>query len=368
MKRLLLFYFLLIIISFSCKKEDLSYKNKSSSLTISAPKIHAELNKGKIYNISWETTKAEKLKIELYNDQNMVQILSAVEPNSGNFTWLVPYDLKPDSLYRVKITALDNEELTAYSHFFTIQGDSASKYIKPAAFFYNNWIKGSDSLIKWEDNIDESVRIDLFSNGAFYANIVEEAASSGSYSWSIPSNLPTSSNYQIKISSTLFSNLYGLSDIFRISQENEINLVKNGNFSSNFFWQYSNPQTPVNNRWSINLESNIGAAEVGSLQSSGSISQDLGLIPGKRYKIIYTLMRFNGYIGGAVLSPSNPNRAAVICQIGDSTGVRRYTEGTYTDTITGNSTTLSFNIIEHWASTPNSGFLCKLDNIEVYED
>ncbi len=163
-----------MIVCFSCKKEDHSYKSKDTALTISSPKIRSELEKGKVYNISWQTTKAEKLKIELFHGQNMVQIISVSEPNSGNFPWLVPYDLKPDSSYRVKITGLENQELTAFSHYFNINGDSATKYIKPAAFFHNNWIKGSDSLISWTDNIEEKVKIDLFLNGVFYVNIVEQ--------------------------------------------------------------------------------------------------------------------------------------------------------------------------------------------------
>ncbi|HET6243562.1 MAG: hypothetical protein H0V01_03825 [Bacteroidetes bacterium] len=368
MKRLALFYILILTVSFSCKKEDPILSNKNTAITISSPVIRSQLEKGKKYDISWHTTKSEKLKIELFKGQHFVQNISVSEPNTGNFQWLITHDLKPDSLYRLKITCLENKEITAYSHFFTIIGDSTTKNIIPGIIYNNNWIKGSDCLINWDDNINENVRIDLFLNGILYMNIVEETLSNGTYAWSIPTNLPTSSNYRFKVSSIIHTDLYGLSDVIRISMENEVNLVKNGNFSSDSLWYYSNAQVPGSKRWNIRIENNSGVAQVESLQSYGSILQDLNLIPGKQYIVNYTLTPFNGFIGGAIVSSNNINRAAIICMMGSNTGTRRYATGSYSDTITANGSSVSFNIIDHPASSPNSGFLCKLDNVEVFEN
>ena len=345
----------------ACKKEDQIY-NDQENLVVSVPKAGAVLEKGESYSIKWITEKAEKLRIDLYKQDKPVSIISVSENNSGNFTWLVPHNIAPDTNYRIRITGIDNKEISGFSHFFIISGDPTSKFIKSSSFYYNNWIKGSDSIISWTDNIDEEVRIDLFLNGVFYSNIAESTPSIGNFPWSIPGTLPTSSNYSFKISSVINPSLYSISDFFRISLNSEMNMVKNANFVSTNYWNYSNPSTESKNRWNIN--NNIQAAEVVSLQSSGSIVQELGLVSGLQYKIVYTLSKCNGYIGGSNLDQG----ASIVCHIGDSTGVKRYREGTYTDIITGNSSAISFKINLDLSSNPGSGFICTLDNVEVYPE
>ncbi|MDQ3193102.1 MAG: GPI anchored serine-threonine rich family protein [Bacteroidota bacterium] len=360
---------LLLVISmtllYSCKRDDPPY-NDNYDIVISTPKAGAVLNKGEAYSIKWETTKAENLKIMLYKQDDPVSIISISEINSGEFIWLIPESIKPDTNYRIRITGNDNKTLSGFSHFFIISGDSDSKYIKIADIQTNNWVKGGDSLITWTDNIEEDVRIDIFLDNVFYANIVEQTPSTGSFLWSIPTTLPSSSNYNIKISSKTDQGIYSLSDIFRISLETEMNLVKNGNFINQNYWYFSNPLSSSINRWNISTESQ--SAELVSLQSSGSIIQELGLIPGQRYIIGYTLSKCNGYIGGAQLNQSDSSRAAIICAIGNSYGERRYKEGTYSDTITAAGTAIEFIIYEQASSFPNTGFICKMDNVEVFPE
>ncbi|HET6243561.1 MAG: hypothetical protein H0V01_03830 [Bacteroidetes bacterium] len=360
---LLLLVFMTLINS--CKRDEMIYEN-NHDIIISTPKAQSVLEKGEFYQIKWQTEKAEKLRIELYLQNTPVRLISVSENNSGSYSWQVPDDIKPDTNYRIRITGIDNNQLSGFSHFFIISGDFGTKFINCSDFIFNNWVKGSDSLISWTDNIEEDVKIDLFLDGVFHSTIAQATPSNGNFLWSIPLALATSSNYSFKISSTVNPGIYNLSDVFRISLNSEINLVKNGNFINENFWNYSNPLTNLKNRWSINSE--LKTAEIISLQSSGSIFQELGLINGQKYIITYALSKYNGYIGGAKINPSDTFRAAIVCSIGTNSGENRYYEGIYTDTIIAAGSAIKFMIFEQASSFPNSGFSCKLDNIEVFAE
>jgi formylglycine-generating enzyme required for sulfatase activity len=62
------------------------------------------------------------------------------------------------------------------------------------------WPMGTSQLIKWQSNLSEQVKIDLLKNGEFSSNIVSGTANDGEYSWAIPATLELSENYSVKIS------------------------------------------------------------------------------------------------------------------------------------------------------------------------
>lgn len=361
MRRSLFFLFILVIFSlFSCKKDELAEKYDSNNyfIKILNPTTNLEWEPNNAYTINWESNTGAKIKIELYRAENIVHTLSPVEENNGNYNWTVPYYLFPDTTYRIKITSLLRTGISGFSQYFTINGDSIMKFIQPSPFVCNNWIKGTDSLITWSDNLDEDVKIDLYLNDIFLETITNSTPGNGSYLWPVPSHLSTNSNYRIKISSVANSTIFGFSDLFRISLLSEINLVKNGNFNSEDHWIISNPTINSKYRWNI-IDINK-TAEITTLNSSGSISQELSLIAGQSYIVTYTLSKNNGYFGGA-----NDNGAAIVAKIGTTLSSEKHYEGTYTDTLIAGGTAIEFQIIEDNASAPNKGFVCTMDNIEV---
>jgi hypothetical protein len=359
MKKLLFLFLLLLVTFVACRKEEEELTKRQFPIIVSGPKAGEYFEKGTVCTIIWETAREERLRIELYRENQPYKLISVAEPNNGRFDWLISHDVLPDSLYRFKLTSVNDATVFSFSHFFQITGDSAKKFIQAPVFYHNNWIIGGDSIIKWNDNLEEDVKIDLYLHGAFFQNITQATESNGSFNWSIP-NLPESSNYQIKITSTLYQDLYALSDILRISGILNQNLVKNGNFVSSKYWKYSNPDSNPTSRWNINTDKKVEAAEAATLQAIGSISQNIEIIQGERYTVKYTLSRCNGFFGGTTSS-----NARIVCQLGDSTGVARYSEGTFVDTVTAGGTELIFKIIPDVNSSPNIGFMATLDNIEV---
>lgn len=77
------------------------------------------------------------------------------------------------------------------------------------------WAKGSTKTITWNkygDASSYSVKIELWKNGSLYQTINSSASNTGTYSWTVPTSLPTANNYQIKIKSNLNSNYFDLSN------------------------------------------------------------------------------------------------------------------------------------------------------------
>ena len=366
MIRTLFFFSVFMIFSFfSCKKEDLAEKYDSNNYFIRVvdPAINSQWNKNSTYTINWTTNTDSKIKMELYLGENIVHTISPMEDNSGSYNWTIPHNLFPDTTYRIKITSLLRPGISGISQYFSVKGDSTIEFIEHSDFVSNNWFKGIDSLITWNDNIEEDVKIDLFLNDVFVETIVSATVSNGSFLWPVPSYLATNSNYKLRISSVANNSIFSFSDLFRISLLSEMNLVQNGNFISENYWVISNPTENPKYRWNIVTPTgtNRGTAETATLNSSGSISQELGLTIGQTYIINYSLSKSNGYFGGADIGTA----AGIIPKIGTAAGTKRTQEGTYSDTLVADGTAIEFLINENLSASPNKGFICSLDNVEV---
>jgi len=77
------------------------------------------------------------------------------------------------------------------------------------------WTKGKSKTITWNkygDVAANTVKIELWKNGSLYQTINSGASNTGTYAWTVPTSLPSASNYQIKIKSNLNSNYFDLSN------------------------------------------------------------------------------------------------------------------------------------------------------------
>jgi len=93
------------------------------------------------------------------------------------------------------------------------RGKNMSPFIKVT--FPNGGEKlelGSACDIKWGDNIDGNVKIELFKGGALKEVLASTTASDGSHIWQIPGNYQTGADYKIKITSIDSAALFDESD------------------------------------------------------------------------------------------------------------------------------------------------------------
>lgn len=72
--------------------------------------------------------------------------------------------------------------------------------------------RGVPYFIRWNDNLAESVNIELYKNGVLVTTIATNAPSNGAYQWQLGLSLVPGSDYAIKISSSTNSALSYVSD------------------------------------------------------------------------------------------------------------------------------------------------------------
>ena len=85
---------------------------------------------------------------------------------------------------------------------------------------YDTAYHGSSYDITWTSyDVGDYVNIVLYYAGSYYTTITYGGTSNdGSYFWTIPSSLPTTSYYQIEVSDYYDSSVYGYSDYFYVSE------------------------------------------------------------------------------------------------------------------------------------------------------
>jgi len=114
-----------------------------------------------------------------------------------------------------------------------------------------SWVADSTHIIRWSDNFDARVNIDLFKGGVFHSLIKASTISSGIYEWEIDKSIPSDSDYKIKISHTENSLVFDFSDENFTIIANEVTVISpNGGED----WKAGTTQTIT---WTDNFDENV---------------------------------------------------------------------------------------------------------------
>ncbi|MCX6152373.1 MAG: aryl-sulfate sulfotransferase [Ignavibacteriales bacterium] len=153
--------------------------------------------------------------------------------------------LNPDSKYFWRVRAYTTGGYSSYTGtnvFYTI-----APYIKITSPNGGEILEsGKEYYIRWNDNIMEDVKVELFKDGVFYKPIIDTTISNGSYKFEIPSDISVDSLYQLKITSIKDSLLYDISDkVFTITNATDVTKDLPGTISEFTLMQnYPNPFNP----------------------------------------------------------------------------------------------------------------------------
>ncbi|GAP99431.1 pre-peptidase C-terminal domain-containing protein [Leptolyngbya sp. NIES-2104] len=79
--------------------------------------------------------------------------------------------------------------------------------------------------ITWTDALDENIRVELFKGDVFQSTIADATPSDGLLSWMPTSSFAIASDYQIRISSVLDSNIFTFSNSFAITSPGSIHVT-----------------------------------------------------------------------------------------------------------------------------------------------
>ncbi|MDX2215683.1 MAG: C2 family cysteine protease [Oculatellaceae cyanobacterium bins.114] len=71
---------------------------------------------------------------------------------------------------------------------------------------------GASYSISWTDNLSENVKIDLYKGNAYFSTIAPLVASTGNYVWTLPTNIISGADFQIRISSVNTNTIFDDSD------------------------------------------------------------------------------------------------------------------------------------------------------------
>jgi len=154
------------------------------------------------YEISWIGNLTEDIQIDLYQSDVFFENIVPIMPSTGSYLWEVPNDLygsdfkirissviQPDDIYDIS-----SKPFSVYPSFIEEVSPSDLVQIVPL----------SQYEIKWIDNIDEDVRIELCDEyGMPFQTLADFTESDGSFIWDpvfFPINDP-SLNYKFKIQS-----------------------------------------------------------------------------------------------------------------------------------------------------------------------
>ena len=133
----------------------------------------------------------------LVDDVNLTESLYTLE------------NMEPNTVYYWRVSTINNagESKWIESSFQTIP--PFVKVTEPNDV--EQWHVGLEYYIKWQDNLDEDVVIELYKSEAFVEKIAD-APSSGAYLWEVDLGLEAGDDYKIKIKSSTNDEISDVSD------------------------------------------------------------------------------------------------------------------------------------------------------------
>jgi surfactin synthase thioesterase subunit len=167
------------------------------NITIISPNGGENWQAGTSQNIIWSDNISTNVLIDLYKGGVFHSVISAATESDGSYNWDIPFILESGTDYTVKITSVDGPGIFDSSDStFTVIGNLVTVTSPNGG---ENWLVTEDQMITWTDNFTGSVEIQLFKNDLFHSSIVTSTPSDGEFTWNIPDNTPSGSDYKVKI-------------------------------------------------------------------------------------------------------------------------------------------------------------------------
>lgn len=180
-------------------------------IDIHSPRWDDRWHPNETYSIFWSWENAgSSVDMRLFkNDVYCATIASNINI-SDTYYWTIPDIFASDSNYKIEVRSRDYSVVYDYSDEFSIKGRSIDIFSPGEKAI---WYTDETLEIEWDsENAGYYVYIELFKDGERYKTIDSNAENTGNYHWHIPSDLPSSESYQIKITSLQYRDVYGFSE------------------------------------------------------------------------------------------------------------------------------------------------------------
>jgi len=178
--------------------------------TISYPNGGENWYAGATETINWRSSSlvGSNVRITLWKGNSYYSVLKNPTPNDGSDSCRIPSWIPTGSDYRIKITSNSGWDYDFSDNYFTIE----STITRPNSG--ETFYRDTTEQITWRASglVGSEVRITLWKGNSYYTTIVNPISNSGSYTWYIPTSLPTGSDFRIKITSNSDGSSYDFSD------------------------------------------------------------------------------------------------------------------------------------------------------------
>ena len=190
---------------------------------VTAPSSGTVWHRGETQTITWTGFTGNFVRIELLRGSSKVAILSSMARNTGSFNWVILYNTKTASDYRIRVTGLSRPNPSDRSDSFTITGPTLTVRSPNGG---ETWRIGSPRTIKWRTSAaGGTVRIELFNGSSRVTTITPAAPNTGSFAWNIPRSLKKSSKYRVHIVSNGMEHPEDFSDAYFTIKYPSINVT-----------------------------------------------------------------------------------------------------------------------------------------------
>ncbi len=204
--------------------DDIGYTVNTSSLK-PVPKLQVlsiaqgnqettQLQAGGTYTLRWDDNFSEEVKIDLYEGSRYVRTINRSTSSNGSYSWEAPAELADGKYYRLKISSVEHSGIYSFSDRpFTIQ----SKSLLSGSTFNDSSLRiGNEYHLQWNDNLRETIQVELYKGDQYSRTITASTLSDGSYRWKVPSYIAKGSGYRLKLTSTADASIYDYTPIFTI--------------------------------------------------------------------------------------------------------------------------------------------------------
>ncbi len=161
--------------------------------------------------LRYETdTSISNMGVYVDDIQVVNQVITTVNAHA-DLSYLITDNL--DGTYHYSVSAYDaSGNISNYSSEVEYYHTSSPTIIVTSPNGGERIIRGSDHVIRWNDNITDNVKIELYKGGSFDSVIVSSTESDGTYTWTVPVSQTIGSDYRIVITSIADADLHDQSN------------------------------------------------------------------------------------------------------------------------------------------------------------
>jgi len=248
---------------------------------LASPSNGAKVNQNIPVQFSWSPQGIFKSsELQIATDSIFTNLI--VDQKNISETFFKTNNLSTNTSFFWRVRNLSDQGTSDWSSIWKFQtSDAFIKVISPDG---NEKLKaGNKIFIVWNDNIDEKVKISLLLNHADFKVISDSTNSTGSLTWTVPSNFSSDTTFTVKISSILNASINDESGKFFEINTSSVS-VSDKSVNANTFTVFPNYPNPFNPNTSIKV----------NIVKAGLLSIDLYNINGQKIKSIYNKFALPG--------------------------------------------------------------------------